>query len=314
MYGDGYQNEYSTLGKDYVPFQNKRVNPLVGEPEIRTELDQNVRIPTEIVVPYNQIAEINEDYLISVDAWENWRGESLAFDGMVVWTMSLAMLFPAYMAMRMYMDQEYFHAFFFIVSIFAIFKFFILKVFKLFYKVEFFGKSYYPIIFNRKLKKIYFLNPSNHQWYAEDWQEMRFAIEYYNKSFDLRGNIIKEDKVEQCFSFPFIVQFQPEFLLLHWEFYRRYMTDELLAELTPYIHHRYPAFGRKETFKEIKQRVKLSAQTDYDNLGNIVIRSTIFMRYTGLIYFTYIPRYISAKTSTVPEIPDWIKQELGREI
>jgi len=99
-------------------------------------------------------------------------------------------------------------------------------------------------------------------------------------------------------------------ILSHWEFFRRYMADEDIAELSPFVTETYGQHFYQPTMKSILRRLLV-------NFRQEVKDTTEDDRNIGLmllcLIFYWIPMfpiiYLVNKLQGMPKFPDWIETE-----
>jgi hypothetical protein len=99
---------------------------------------------------------------------------------------------------------------------------------------ESFTYTHFPILLNRKNRKVYVFRPSrpNRPILVADWDKLFFTLGRCNKgstpgqNWDIRAHVLADDRktVLDTFSFSYFSTSQEQ-VLSHWEFLRRYMED-----------------------------------------------------------------------------------------
>ena len=285
---------YETLGKKLKPHKTETLNRRQSE--------------SETLSPHRAVIQINSTYLELIDRWNYQRGfiSILSLCFMSIMGFGIAGLIyygfynPPY---QMYLGDYILDILFILILSGVIFIFFYML------KRECFSYTHYPIRFNRKLKKVYVIQP-NKKLLVANWEDFHIGLQQYSRSsWDVRFSLLDDqEKVTQTFALPYtgLSQYSSE-LLQHWEFVRRYMEDDTAQASYDAVTEVFPIHQRKETLKESFERVMI-ATTGGDQPINRTQR-LIFWATFPFRFIEFIGRILSIKTSKIPKFPDWVEQE-----
>lgn len=285
---------YETVGKQLKPHKTETLNRRQSE--------------SETLSPHRAAIQINSTYLELIDRWNYQRG--------FITVLSLAFILVLFGFIYIIVYFGFFNPFpnsgvgemvlggiFFIVFLGTILMFLHML------KRECFSYTHYPIRFNRKLKKVYVIQP-NKKLLVANWEDFHIGLQQYSRSsWDVRFSLLDDqEKVTETFALPYtgFSQYSPE-LLQHWEFVRRYMEDDTAKASYDAVTEVFPIHHRKETFKKSFERVMI-ATTGGDQPINRTQR-LIFWATFPFRFIEFIGRILSVKTSKIPKFPDWVEQE-----
>ncbi|MCH7390268.1 DUF6708 domain-containing protein [Acinetobacter dispersus] len=290
---------YETVSKKLKPHKTETLNRRQSE--------------SEKLNPHRTVIQINSTYLELIDRWNFWRGlisiASLCF--IAIMAVGIGGLFyygfynPSYSTN---MGQNIIDVFFISVFLGLIFILFHML------KRECFSYTYYPIRLNRKLKKVYVIQPDKKLLVA-NWEDFHIGLQQYGRrGWDVRFSLLDEqEKVTETFALPYTGHSQYDsFLLAHWEFLRRYMEDDSAKASYAAVQEVFPIHNRKEYFRETVERVMIAA-TGSDQPVNRTQR-LIFWGLFPISFIFLVGRMLSIKTSKIPKFPDWVEQECQIEV
>ncbi|MCH7315811.1 DUF6708 domain-containing protein [Acinetobacter sp. ANC 3882] len=290
---------YETVGKKLKPHKTETLNRRQSE--------------SEKLNPHRAVIQINSTYLELIDRWNFWRGlisiASLCF--IAIMTVGIGGLFyygfynPSYSTSIV---ENMIDIFFILVFFGGII------IFSHMLKRECFSYTYYPIRFNRKLKKVYVIQP-NRKLLVANWDDFNISLQQYSRrGWDVRFSLLDEqEKVTETFALPYTGHSQYDsFLLAHWEFVCRYMEDDSAKASYTAVHGVFPIHHRKEYFRETVERVMIAA-TGSDQPVNRIQR-LIFWGLFPISFIFLVGRMLSVKTSKIPKFPDWVEQECQIEV
>ena len=290
----GLFGNYETVGKKLKPHKTETLN--------------RRRLESEKLYPYRAVIQINSTYLELIDRWNFWRGftsiVSLCFMAIIFFGIGGLIYYGFYNpSYKMYLGDYIFDISFILILLG------ILWGCVHFFRRECFSYTHYPIRFNRKLKKVYVIQP-NKKILVANWEDFHIGLQQYNRrSWDVRFSILDEqEKVIETFALPYTgySQYDP-FLLGHWEFVRRYMEDDSARTSYDAVAEVFPIHHRKETLIKSFERVMI-ATTGGDQPINRTQR-LIFWATFPFRFIEFIGRILSIKTSKIPKFPDWVEQE-----
>ncbi|MEE9901336.1 MAG: hypothetical protein PBU42_01215 [Acinetobacter haemolyticus] len=290
---------YETVGKKLKPHKTETLNRRQSESEKPN--------------PHRTVTQINSTYLELIDRWNFWRGftsiVSLCFIAIMAVGIGGLIYYgfynPSYSTS---MGQN-------IIDIFFISVFFGL-IFILFHmlKRECFSYTHYPIRFNRKLKKVYVIQP-NKKLLVANWEDFHVSLQQYNRRrWDVRFSLLDDqEKVIETFALPYTgySQYDP-FLLGHWEFVRRYMEDDTAQASYDVVAEVFPIHQRKERLRETVERVMIAATGSEQPVNRA--QRLVFWGLFPISFIFLIGRTLSVKTSKIPKFPEWVKQECEIEV
>jgi hypothetical protein len=120
---------------------------------------------------------------------------------------------------------------------------------------ECFRLTHYPIRLNRKLRKLYAIDPYSLKVIEADWDKMVFVLERCLHTpmritqWEILGHVLDEDGQTVRATLPFsIVSAQQDLLKRHWEYMRRYMEDGV-EEIFDHTSVCLPIADHRETFR-----------------------------------------------------------------
>lgn len=120
---------------------------------------------------------------------------------------------------------------------------------------ECFRLTHYPIRLNRKLRKLYAVDPYSLKVIEADWDKMVFVLDKCRHTpmritqWEILGHVLDEDGQTVRATLPFsIVSAQQDLLKRHWEYMRRYMEDGV-EEVFDHTSVCLPIADRRETFR-----------------------------------------------------------------
>jgi len=120
---------------------------------------------------------------------------------------------------------------------------------------ECFRLTHYPIRLNRKLRKLYAVDPYTLKVIEADWDKMVFVLDKCRHTpmritqWEILGHVLDEDGQTVRATLPFsMVSAQQDLLKRHWEYIRRYMEDGV-EEIFDHTSVCLPIADRRETFR-----------------------------------------------------------------
>lgn len=262
------------------------------------------------LIPYFNIQEINEDYIICTDAWEEIRGLPSLFS---LWFSLLIVIFVVFiffillnMIIKGNIELPFWIIFLGFIGGIYLFK----RIFQISFGREFFGYTHYPLIFNRKKQELHYFEPYQKKWISAPWSDYHFSININeNHEYAVNASLIDQNEIiQQVVVFPF--RFRSLSLVEgHWEFFRRYMAGEDLEKLKNNIHYYAPnVIDRKEIARETWFRLKLLRFSERDYLTDQVKLPSDFN--LNLLIFgipQFLIRRLCVRTSKIPQVPrEWI--------
>ncbi|MCL6232043.1 hypothetical protein [Acinetobacter amyesii] len=262
------------------------------------------------LIPYFNIQEINEDYIICTDAWEEIRGLPSLFS---VWFSLLIVIFVVFiffillnMIIKGNIELPFWIIFLGFIGGIYLFK----RIFQISFGRELFGYTHYPLIFNRKKQELHYFEPYQKKWISAPWSDYHFSININeNHEYAVNASLIDQNEIiQQVVVFPF--RFRSLSLVEgHWEFFRRYMTGEDLEKLKNNIHYYAPnVIDRKEIARETWFRLKLLRFSERDYFTDQVKLPSDFN--LNLLIFgipQFLIRRLCVRTSKIPQVPkEWI--------
>lgn len=262
------------------------------------------------LIPYFNIQEINEDYIICTDAWEEIRGLPSLFS---VWFSLLIVIFVVFiffillnMIIKGNIELPFWIIFLGFIGGIYLFK----RIFQISFGRELFGYTHYPLIFNRKKQELHYFEPYQKKWISAPWSDYHFSININeNHEYAVNASLIDQNEIiQQVVVFPF--RFRSLSLVEgHWEFFRRYMAGEDLEKLKNNIHYYAPnVIDRKEIARETWFRLKLLRFSERDYLTDQVKLPSDFN--LNLLIFgipQFLIRRLCVRTSKIPQVPrEWI--------
>ncbi len=262
------------------------------------------------LIPYFNIQEINEDYIICTDAWEEIRGLPSLFS---VWFSLLIVIFVVFiffillnMIIKGNIELSFWITFLGFIGGIYLFK----RIFQISFGRELFGYTHYPLIFNRKKQELHYFEPYQKKWISAPWSDYHFSININeNHEYAVNASLIDQNEIiQQVVVFPF--RFRSLSLVEgHWEFFRRYMAGEDLEKLKNNIHYYAPnVIDRKEIARETWFRLKLLRFSERDYFTDQVKLPSDFN--LNLLIFgipQFLIRRLCVRTSKIPQVPkEWI--------
>ena len=262
------------------------------------------------LIPYFNIQEINEDYIICTDAWEEIRGLPSLFS---VWFSLLIVIFVVFiffillnMIIKGNIELPFWIIFLGFIGGIYLFK----RIFQISFGRELFGYTHYPLIFNRKKQELHYFEPYQKKWISAPWSDYHFSININeNHEYAVNASLIDQNEIiQQVVVFPF--RFRSLSLVEgHWEFFRRYMAGEDLEKLKNNIHYYAPnVIDRKEIARETWFRLKLLRFSERDYFTDQVKLPSDFN--LNLLIFgipQFLIRRLCVRTSKIPQVPkEWI--------
>lgn len=262
------------------------------------------------LIPYFNIQEINEDYIICTDAWEEIRGLPSLYS---VWFSLLIVIFVVFiffillnMIIKGNIELPFWIIFLGFIGGIYLFK----RIFQISFGRELFGYTHYPLIFNRKKQELHYFEPYQKKWISAPWSDYHFSININeNHEYAVNASLIDQNEIiQQVVVFPF--RFRSLSLVEgHWEFFRRYMAGEDLEKLKNNIHYYAPnVIDRKEIARETWFRLKLLRFSERDYLTDQVKLPSDFN--LNLLIFgipQFLIRRLCVRTSKIPQVPrEWI--------
>jgi hypothetical protein len=304
----GYENKNLLEGfiiEQTAPMQLSYLNE---RGMINFNLDSNHKLNVKLISSLN-VQEINEDYIICTDAWDEIRGLPTIFSLFFSLLLLPFLLFLFVILVMMIFDSwDSFFSEFIIFLIFLIScvggGYFLYKIFTISFKREIFGYTHYPLIFNRKKQELHYFEPYRKEWISAPWKDYNFSITMNeDRDYIVNASILDYNRVVQKgIIFPFRLN-NKDLVVGHWEFFRRYMAGESLEKLTPFILIFAPNRSRKETASEIWGRIKLLRFSTINYLTNEIMLPSNFN--LNLIFFgipQFLARRLCVKTSKIPNI------------
>ncbi|QSG85111.1 hypothetical protein [Acinetobacter indicus] len=262
------------------------------------------------LIPYFNIQEINEDYIICTDAWEEIRGLPSLYS---VWFSLLIVIFVVFiffillnMIIKGNIELPFWIIFLGFIGGIYLFK----RIFQISFGRELFGYTHYPLIFNRKKQELHYFEPYQKKWISAPWSDYHFSININeNHEYAVNASLIDQNEIiQQVVVFPF--RFRSLSLVEgHWEFFRRYMAGEDLEKLKNNIHYYAPnVIDRKEIARETWFRLKLLRFSERDYFTDQVKLPSDFN--LNLLIFgipQFLIRRLCVRTSKIPQVPrEWI--------
>lgn len=270
---------------------------------INFNLDLNKKLKNKLISYFN-IQEINDNYMVCTDAWDEIRGLPTIFS---VWFSFLLLIglilmllgFPGFLL-------ESGFSFISIVGILCLLGvlYFFFKIFTISFGRELFGYTHYPLIFNRKKQELHYFEPFKKEWISAPWQDYHFSININeDHEYAVNASLIDENEIiQKVVVFPFRI-LSLSLVEGHWEFFRRYMAGEEVDQLKERIYHYAPnLIDRKETVKESWDRIKLLRFSERNYLTDEVKLPSNFN--LNLLFFG-IPQFLARRlcmlTSRTPK-------------
>ena len=285
---------YETVGKQLKPHKTETLNRRQSE--------------SETLSPHRTVIQINSTYLELIDRWNFFRGFTSIFALFIIGFMSCLVFMIVYFIFYKPTPNLTGGELVMFISL-MLCGVGLLWVGWHFFRRECFSYTHYPIRFNRKLKKVYVIQP-NKKLLVANWEDFHIGLQQYSRSrWDVRFSLLDDqEKVTETFALPYtgFSQYSPE-LLQHWEFVRRYMEDATAKTSYDAVTEVFPIHHRKETLKKSFERVMI-ATTGGDQPINRTQR-LIFWATFPFRFIEFIGRILSIKTSKIPKFPDWVEQE-----
>lgn len=272
------------------------------------ELDRSYA-QTDKLYSQRAVIQFNSTFVELIDRWNYWRG-----------FISIFSLFAMSMSVIGIIMLTYFGFFYnsspksmgiicmfigLIISCTAL----LLVSFRLFSR-ECFSYTHYPIRFNRKLRKVYVIQP-NKKLLVANWDDFHIGLQKGSpKLWDVRFSLLDEqEKVTDTFALPFTDFSEHNNTLLgHWEFVRSYMEDDTPKKTYDALTQVFPIHNHKETIKESIERVMINNTSAYEQPIDRLTRLAFWGTFP-FVLIEIIGRIISIKTSKIPRFPDWVEQE-----
>ncbi|MDR7016099.1 DUF6708 domain-containing protein [Acinetobacter sp. 3657] len=291
----GLFGNYETVGKQLKPHKTETLNRRQSE--------------SETLTPHRAVIQINGTYLELIDRWNYQRGfiTLLSMAAMIIsfGFLYLIIYFGFFDSSPSSSTGNTIMGIVFLIVFLGI-----LWGSWHFFRRECFSYTHYPIRFNRKLKKVYVIQP-NKKLLVANWENFHIGLQQYSRSgWDVRFSLLDDqEKVTETFALPYtgFSQYSSE-LLQHWEFVRRYMEDDTAKASYDAVTEVFPIHHRKETLKESIERVCLLPDAPYDKPRTSQGRLFFWGLFPVWLVFL-IGRPFSIKTSKIPKFPDWVEQE-----
>ncbi|QSG85125.1 hypothetical protein [Acinetobacter indicus] len=305
----GYENQNLIKGLK-INHEKPQVLTYINERGlINFNLDPKEKLKNKLI-PYFNIQQVNDDYLVCTDAWDEIRGLPSIFSiwfSVILLIISSSLLFFLFYAL---FKNEI--SFALIIGTFALIgsTYLLIKIFNISFGRELFGYTHYPLIFNRKKQELHYFEPYQKKWISAPWSDYHFSININeNHEYAVNASLIDQNEIiQQVVVFPF--RFRSLSLVEgHWEFFRRYMAGEDLEKLKNNIHYYAPnVIDRKEIARETWFRLKLLRFSERDYFTDQVKLPSDFN--LNLLIFgipQFLIRRLCVRTSKIPQVPkEWI--------
>ncbi|WP_180128670.1 MULTISPECIES: hypothetical protein [unclassified Acinetobacter] len=305
----GYENQNLILGLKINHERPKILTYINERGLINYNLDPKKKLKNKLI-PYFNIQQVNDDYLICNDAWDEIRGLPTMFSLWFSFLMMIGLIilligFPGFLSESGFSLISLIGIIFLLGGIFFFF-----KIFNISFGRELFGYTYYPLIFNRKNQELHYFEPYQKNWISAPWSDYHFSININeNHEYAVNASLIDQNEIiQQVVVFPF--RFRSLSLVEgHWEFFRRYMAGEDIEKLKNNIHYYAPnVIYRKEIASETWFKLKLLRFSERYYLTDQVKLPSGFN--LNLLIFgipQFLIRRLCVRTSKIPQVPrEWI--------
>jgi len=180
-------------------------------------------------------------------------------------------------------------------------------------------RKIYPMRFNRLTQKFYAFRKDG-SVFSCNWVDLRVFFIKFQGYYELRMCIVDEDEIVREI-FPMPARLDKGFgatddrniriaILSHWEFFRRYMSEENLSELSSFVTETYGQHFYSPTMKSILHRLMVNyrgSHKDDTDQDSFAIATML-----GLIFF-WVPMfpiiYLINKLQAMPQFPEWVEAE-----
>lgn len=292
----GLFGNYETVGKKLKPHKT-------------IDLDRSYA-ETDKLYSQRAVIQFNSTFVELIDRW-NYRRGFITFIFIIFFSLALFVFLYLGYDVNFATNSSNFSTQGIIISEIIVFFMLVLALICLhMISRESFSYTHYPIRFNRKLRKVYVIQP-NKKLLVANWDDFHIGLQKGSpKLWDIRFSLLDEqEKVTDTFALPFTDFSEHDNALLgHWEFVRSYMEDATPEKAFDALKQVFPIHNRKETIKESIERVYMFPDMPYDepssSQGRIFFWGALPM---WLIFI--IGRIVSIKTSKIPRFPDWVEQE-----
>ena len=292
----GLFGNYETVGKKLKPHKT-------------IDLDRSYA-ETDKLYSQRAVIQFNSTFVELIDRWNYWRGFITFFSFISLILMSFAFV---YMVYSFDFGNDYYTP-----SIWEILFSGLVTIGLFltaygswhFFNRECFRYTHYPIRFNRKLRKVYVIQP-NKKLLVANWDDFNIGLQKGSpKLWDIRFSLLDEqEKVTDTFALPFTDFSEYDNALLgHWEFIRSYMEDDTPEKAFDALKQVFPIHNRKETIKESIERVMINNTSAYEQPIERLTRLAFWGTFP-FVLIEIIGRIISIKTSKIPRFPDWVEHE-----
>lgn len=286
---------YETVGKKLKPHKT-------------IDLDRSYA-ETDKLYSQRAVIQFNSTFVELIDRWNYRRGFISIFSMFAMSLSVIGIIMLTYFEFFYSSSPKSMGILFMIIGLIISCIALLLVSFRLFSR-ECFSYTHYPIRFNRKLRKVYVIQP-NKKLLVANWDDFHIGLQKGSpKLWDIRFSLLDEqEKVTDTFALPFTDFSEYDNALLgHWEFIRSYMEDDTPEKAFDALTQVFPIHNRKETIKESIERVYMFPDMPYDHPSSSLGRMFFWGALPMWLIFI-IGRIISIKTSKTPRFPDWVEQE-----
>lgn len=272
------------------------------------ELDRSYA-QTDKLYSQRAVIQFNSAFVELIDRWNYWRGFISIFSLFAISMSIIGIVMLTYFGFFYNSSPKSMGILFMFIGLIISCIVLLLVSFRLFSR-ECFSYTHYPIRFNRKLRKVYVIQP-NKKLLVANWDDFHIGLQKGSaKLWDVRFSLLDEqEKVTDTFALPFTNFSEHNDLLLgHWEFIRSYMEDDTPEKAFDALKQVFPIHNRKETIKESIERVMINNTSTYEQPIDRLTRLAFWGTFP-FVLIEIIGRIISIKTSKIPRFPDWVQQE-----
>ncbi|RYY78613.1 MAG: hypothetical protein EOO69_09670 [Moraxellaceae bacterium] len=289
-------------------FKDKTLRKPLNTDNVMAELDQKSPIKEHGLGAQNSIVHFNSTFIEFIDRSRFFYGmATLTFVHGLIFISGTLLYFTFEVLLKSSITYKEIPYYLFIYIAFLPLLIWVISLLK---KVVF-TFSYFPVRFNRKNQKVYYMD-SKKMVHVFDWHELEVKLYHYAQDvcevrfFKLDDN----NNVVQSFVLPHsATRFELDEVYAHWEFVRAYMeegAEEPYANILDY----YPYFYKKETIKEAFYRTLVMFRNpDKENNEHDFDAMRIYMKFFPIFLLHVLGRLIANLTNRLPRFDPDVEAE-----
>ncbi len=258
----------------------------------------------EQLFPQNSVIRFNSDYMDVLGNWYFLKPGAVPTSIIII--AGLLFIIPLMVLITLKLDLAEISTFIFVLGQITLLLGIGMVAF-LFFKIrrDFFHYTYYPMRFHRAERKVYVTQP-NKKVMVYNWDDLKITLHSSARNhFFIHLSVTDPyQKVLNTFALPYVSAYGcKDGLLGHWEFFRRYMQDELPQDSFDSIKEYYNIHGRKEKLSEIFYAtimVDRDSGDDMENADGDEYQLKLQLIAFPILFWAFFSRYLHEIFNRVP--------------